>query len=179
MIFTETPLAGAYLIDPEPIEDERGFFARAWCRRELEALGLETRVAQCSISYNRRRGTLRGMHYQAAPFEEVKVVRCIRGSIFDAIIDLRPGSPTFGRHFAVELGAEDRRALYVPRGFAHGFQALEDATEVHYQISEFHSPEHARGVRWNDPAFGIRWPIPDPVILDRDAAYPDFDGRPR
>jgi dTDP-4-dehydrorhamnose 3,5-epimerase len=179
VILTETPLAGAYLIDPEPVEDERGFFARAWCRRELEALGLETRVAQCSLSYNRRRGTLRGMHYQAAPFEEVKVVRCVRGRIFDAIVDLRAGSPTFGRHFAVELSAEERRALYVPRGCAHGFQALEDASEVYYQISEFHAPDHARGVRWNDPAFGIRWPIPEPVLLGRDAAYPDFDGLPR
>lgn len=176
MIFTELPLRGAYLIEPEPLDDERGFFARTWCRREFEARGLETVVAQSSISYNRRRGTLRGMHFQVAPHEETKIVRCTRGAIHDVIIDLRIDSPTFMKHVAVELSAENRAMLYVPKGFAHGFQTLTDDTEIFYQISEFHSPEHARGVRWNDPIFGIRWPIDDPIILGRDDSYPDFRG---
>jgi dTDP-4-dehydrorhamnose 3,5-epimerase len=176
VIFIEAPLEGAFVIEPEPHSDERGFFARTWCRREFEARGLETRVAQCSISVSLRAGTLRGMHYQAAPYEEVKLVRCTRGAIFDVIIDLRPASPTFARHYPVILSASNRRMLYVPRGVAHGFQTLEDNTEVAYQMSEFHQPDYARGVRWNDPAFGIEWPAAaERTIARRDEGYPDFD----
>ena len=174
MIFTETPLRGAFVIEPEPLEDARGLFARTWCRREFEAHGLETRIAQCSTSFNKRKGTLRGMHYQVPPAAETKIVRCTRGSMYDVIIDLCPESPTFTRHFTVVLTAENRKMLYVPTGFAHGFQTLDDDTEVLYQISEFYSPDHSRGVRWDDPAFGIRWPDDDRTIVERDLAYPDF-----
>jgi dTDP-4-dehydrorhamnose 3,5-epimerase len=172
--FTATPLAGAWLIAVEPQEDERGSFARVWCAREFGAQGLDTRLVQASVSLNRRRGTLRGMHWQASPHEETKLVRCTRGAIHDVIIDLRPDSPTFTRHFAAELTADNRLALYVPQGLAHGFQTLADETEVLYQMSAFHVPEAGRGVRWNDPAFGIRWPIAPPVLNQRDATYPDF-----
>ncbi len=175
MIFAPTPLAGAYVVEPEPREDARGLFARTWCERELAAQGLETRIAQCSASFNKRKGTLRGMHYQIPPFAETKIVRCTRGALYDVIIDLRPDSPTFTRHFAAVLSADDRKMMYVPRGFAHGFQTLEDATEVFYQISEFYSADHARGVRWDDPAFAIRWPDDERTIVDRDRTYPDFD----
>lgn len=175
MIFTELDLPGAYVIDLEPHRDERGFFARTWCRREFWDHGLETRIAQCNLSYNRRRGTLRGMHYQAPPHGEAKLVRCVRGALLDVIVDLRPESDTYGSHEAVELSAENRRALYVPRGFAHGFQALEDDTEILYQMSEFHAPEHARGYRYDDPAFGIEWPVEPPVVKDRDLEWPAFD----
>ena len=174
MIFTPTPLPGAIIVEPEPHEDARGLFARTWCRQEFEAHGLETRLAQCSTSFNKRKGTLRGMHYQAAPMAETKLVRCTRGAIFDVIIDLRPDSPTFTRHVAVTLTAENRTALYVPVGFAHGFQTLADDTEVFYQISELYSAEHARGVRWNDPAFAIAWPEDERIITERDRTYPDF-----
>jgi dTDP-4-dehydrorhamnose 3,5-epimerase len=174
MIFVETPLKGAFVIEPEPIEDERGLFARTWCRRELEARGLDTRIAQCNTSFNKRKGTLRGMHYQVPPAAETKHVRCIRGSLYDVIIDLRPSSPTVGRYFAVTLTAENRKSLYVPAGFAHGFQTLEDGTEVFYQMSVPYSAANARGVRWDDPAFGIRWPDDDRTILERDRKYPDF-----
>jgi dTDP-4-dehydrorhamnose 3,5-epimerase len=174
MIFTETSLPGAFVIDPEPLEDTRGLFARTWCRREFEARGLETRIVQCSTSFNKTKGTLRGMHFQAPPFAETKIVRCTRGSMYDVIIDLRRGSPTFTRHLGVILTAENRKILYVPTGFAHGFQTLEDDTEVFYQISEFYSPDHSRGVRWDDPAFGIRWPDDERTIVDRDRTYPDF-----
>jgi dTDP-4-dehydrorhamnose 3,5-epimerase len=178
VIFTPTALEGAFVIEPEPAADARGLFARTWCRRELEARGLEPAVAQCSTSFNKRKGTLRGMHYQAAPFAETKIVRCTRGSIHDVIIDLRPASPTFTRHVAVVLTAEDRKALYIPAGFAHGFQTLEDDTEVLYQISEFYSPEHSRGVRWDDPAFQIAWPPDDRTMSERDRSYPDLRSRP-
>jgi dTDP-4-dehydrorhamnose 3,5-epimerase len=171
VIFTPTRLAGAWIVAPEPQADQRGFFARTWCGREFEARGLETRVAQVSVSYTARRGTLRGMHYQAALYEEVKLVRCIRGSIYDVIIDLRPDSPTYCEHVAVVLSDWNRLALYVPKGFAHGFQTLADDSEVWYQISEFQSPDHARGVRWDDPAFSIDWPIVPPIILRRDNEY--------
>jgi dTDP-4-dehydrorhamnose 3,5-epimerase len=173
VIFTETPLPGAWLIDPERLEDHRGFFARTWCRREFESHGLSAHLVQCNISFNKRRGTLRGMHYQADPHQEDKLVRCTSGAVYDVIIDLRPHSPTFLRHFAVVLTAESRRMLYVPRGVAHGFQTLVDDTEVFYQMSEFHAPGAARGVRWNDPAFDIRWPIAGPILSERDRAYPD------
>ena len=178
MIFTPTPLAGAFVIEPEPIPDARGLFARTWCQRELEAHGLESRSAQCSTSFNKRKGTLRGMHYQAAPFAETKIVRCTRGAMYDVIVDLRPVSATFTRHFGAILTADNRKAMYIPKGFAHGFQTLEDDTEVLYQISEFYSPEHSRGVRWNDPAFGIAWPPDELTLSDRDRAYPDFRPRP-
>jgi dTDP-4-dehydrorhamnose 3,5-epimerase len=174
VIFTETPLRGAFVIEPEPVEDARGLFARTWCRREFEARSLETRIAQCSTSFNKRKGTLRGMHYQASPAAETKIVRCTRGSLFDVIIDLRHDSPTFTRHFAAVLSADNRYMLYVPVGFAHGFQTLEDDTEVFYQISEFYSPEHARGVRWNDSIFGVSWPDDARTIVERDRSYPDF-----
>lgn len=174
MIFTLTPLAGAFVIEPEPREDWRGLFARTWCQRELAARGLDARIAQCGTSFNTRKGTLRGMHYQAAPLTETKLVRCTRGSIFDVILDLRPGSPTFTRSFGTVLSADNRKAMYVPVGFAHGFQTLEDDTEVFYQISEFYSEEHSRGVRWDDPAFGIVWPTDERRIVERDRSYPDF-----
>jgi dTDP-4-dehydrorhamnose 3,5-epimerase len=174
MRFTETPLAGAYVVDVEPHADERGVFARTFCADEFAAHGLDARVAQASISFNRRAGTLRGLHYQAAPHGEAKLIRCTAGAIFDVIVDLRPDSPTYTRHFAVTLTAADRRALYVPVGFAHGFQTLVDGTEVLYQMS--HPYTVTRGVRWNDPAFGIEWPdVPERVMNDRDRAYPDFD----
>jgi dTDP-4-dehydrorhamnose 3,5-epimerase len=176
MIFRETKLKGAYIVDIERREDDRGFFARTWCLREFEAHGLNSRLAQCSISFNAKRGTLRGMHYQVKPFEEAKLVRCTMGSLCDVIVDLRPDSPTFKNHLSVVLTAENRTMLYVPEGFAHGFLTLEDETEVHYQISEFHAPGHARGFRWNDPAFGIAWPADEKVISERDLNYPDFNG---
>jgi dTDP-4-dehydrorhamnose 3,5-epimerase len=172
--FTETPLAGAYVIDIEPHADERGFFARTWCREEVGALGLNADVAQCSTSYNKRRGTLRGMHYQARPYAECKFVRCIRGSIYDVILDLRPSSPTYQEWFGVELTADNRRGLYIPEDLAHGFQTLADDTEVYYQISAFYRPDYSRGVRWNDPAFGIRWPLAERVMSERDLSFPDF-----
>ncbi|HEX6040824.1 dTDP-4-dehydrorhamnose 3,5-epimerase [Longimicrobium sp.] len=176
MIFVPTLLDGAWVVEPEPVEDERGFFARTWCADEFRARGLDPALAQCSVSFNRRRGTLRGMHFQAAPHAEAKLVRCTRGALWDVVVDLRPGSPTFTRWFGVELTADNHRALYVPQGFAHGFQTLADDTEVFYQISVPYAPGAGRGVRWDDPAFGIRWPHADARILsDRDRAYPDFD----
>lgn len=175
MIFRATRLAGAYVIEPERIEDERGFFARTFCAREFQAHGLNTHFAQCSTSFNKAKGTLRGMHYQAAPHQEAKLIRCTRGSIFDVIIDLRPQTPTFKQHVSVELSAANRIMLYVPEGFAHGFQTLEDDSEVFYQISEFFAPDCARGVRWNDPAFGIQWPEAVRTISRRDRQYPDFN----
>lgn len=174
MRFTETTLAGAWVIDIEPREDERGFFARSWCREEFVRQGLDPRLVQCNISYNTRRGTLRGMHRQLAPHEEVKVVRCTRGAIHDVLLDLRPDSKTFCRWVAVELTEENRRMLYVPEGVAHGFQTLVDGTELFYQMSETYHGDLASGVRWDDPRFGITWPIADPIISERDASFPDF-----
>jgi len=174
VIFIEIQLKGAYIIEPEKLEDERGFFARSWCEREFAAHNLNPRTVQCNISFNSKKGTLRGMHYQAAPRAEAKLVRCTRGAIYDVIIDLRPKSPTFKQHVAEVLTVDDHKMLYIPEGFAHGFQTLEDNAEVFYQISEFHAPECARGVRWNDPAFAIEWPISAPIMLKRDRNYPDF-----
>jgi dTDP-4-dehydrorhamnose 3,5-epimerase len=175
LIFYKLKLEGAYRIDLEPREDERGFFARAWCQQEFAEHGLETRIVQSNLSYNRYKGTLRGMHYQAPPHEEVKLVRCIRGSILDVIIDLRPDSPTYLQWVGVELTAANRQMLYVPRGFAHGFQTLEDDTEVFYHVSEFYHPEAERGVRWNDPQFGIQWPAVEKRILSpKDQNWPDY-----
>lgn len=175
MIFTETELKGAFIIEIDPHEDERGFFARSWCENEFKEHGLNPRLAQCNISFNKKRGTLRGMHYQAEPYPEAKLVRCTMGAIYDVIIDLRKDSPTFKRWAAVELTAQNRRALYVPEGFAHGFQTLEDNTEVFYQMSEFYHPECARGVRWDDPAFGVEWRLPVSGSSLRDHLYPMFD----
>lgn len=174
MIFRETPLAGAWLLEPERIEDERGFFARTYCRSDFEARGLDPAITQCSVSYNHRRGTLRGLHFQIAPHEEVKLVRVTQGKIWDVIVDLRPESPTFRKHFSVVLSAERRNELYIPKGVAHGFQTLEDGAEVYYQISEFYVPESARGYRWDDPAFAIPWPEPVTVISERDRELPFF-----
>ena len=174
MIFTETKLKGAFTIEPERLEDDRGFFARMWCQQEFEAHGLDPRLVQCNISFNKRRGTLRGMHYQVAPHEEAKLVRCTMGTVYDVIIDLRSDSPTFKQWVAVELTADNRRMLYIPEGFAHGFQTLEDNTEVFYQMSEFYHPECARGVRWDDPSFGIVWPIVPQCISQQDMSYPSM-----
>jgi len=174
MLFKETSLEGALIVEPERLPDERGFFARTWDEREFQARGLNQRLVQCSISFNNKKGTLRGMHYQAKPHEEAKLVRCTMGEIYDVIIDLRHDSPTFKKWMAMELTADDRRMVYIPEGFAHGFLTLKDRTEVLYQMSEFHVPASARGVRWNDPAFGIRWPPAVKVLSDRDKNYPDF-----
>ncbi len=175
MKFTETPLKGAFVIDIEPVEDERGMFARTWCEEEFRKHGLNTSIKQCNVSLNRRRGTLRGMHFQRPPHGEVKLIRCTRGAIHDVIIDLRPESPTFRQSFAIRLTERNHTMLYVPEGFAHGFQTLEDHSEVFYQMSAFYHPAAAAGVRWNDPAFGIRWPeAEERIISDRDARYPDF-----
>jgi dTDP-4-dehydrorhamnose 3,5-epimerase len=172
MRFTPTPLSGACVIDIEPKADERGFFARAFCRAEFLAHGLNPTLDQCSISFNHRRGTLRGMHYQAPPHDEDKLVRCTAGAIYDVIVDIRAGSPTRGKCFGVELSAANRRQLFIPKGFAHGFLTLSDAAEVFYQISVPFQPTGARGIRWNDPAIDIAWPFAPTVISPRDAALP-------
>lgn len=174
MIFTETKLKGSYVIEPEMQEDERGFFARTFCQEEFRARRLNPRVVPCSVSFNKKEGTLRGMHFQVAPYAEAKWVRCARGAIYNVIIDLRVDSPTFKQWVALELTADNRRMLYVAEGFVHGFQTLEDNTEVFYQTSEFYHPECARGVRWNDPTFGIQWPLETRTISPRDQGYPDF-----
>jgi dTDP-4-dehydrorhamnose 3,5-epimerase len=174
MIFAETKLKGAFIIQPEKLEDERGFFARTWCKRELEAHGLNPNLVQCNISFNKKGATLRGMHHQAAPHEEAKLVRCTMGAIYDVIIDLRPDSRTFKQWISVELTAENRKMIYIPEGFSHGFMTLDDNTEVFYQMSEFYAPDCARGVRWNDPAFDIVWPGDVTVISEKDNQYPDF-----
>lgn len=173
MIFRPLPLGGAYVVELEPFADERGFFARTFCRDAFRERGLATDYPQSSVSFNARRGTLRGMHFQAAPHAEAKLVRCTRGQLYDVIVDLRRESPTYCRWEGVELDAARRNALYVPEGFAHGFISLEDETEVFYQISHAYHPESARGVRWDDPAFGIRWPAAPSVISERDRGYPD------
>lgn len=174
MRLVPTPLAGAFVIELEPRADERGFFARAFDRDVFAAHGLDGAVAQCNVSVNERRGTLRGMHYQVEPHAEVKVVRCTAGAVHDVIVDLRADSPTRAKWFAIELSAANHRALYVPKGFAHGYQTLADGAEVFYQVSSAYSPEHERGVRWNDPAFAIAWPIAEPIISAKDASLPDY-----
>ncbi len=175
MRFVPTDIPGSWLIEQERHDDERGYFARTWCTLEFAEHGLETRLVQCSVSFNQRRGTLRGLHFQAPPLAEVKLVRCTRGAIFDVAVDLRPDSSTFRRWVGVELTQENGRAIYIPRGFAHGFLTLADATEVSYQMSELYSPEQVRGVRWDDPFFGVRWLGPVEVIAPRDRDYPDVD----
>lgn len=174
MLFQPTSLAGAYVIDLHKLEDERGFFARSWCVQEFAEHGLETRLVQCNVSLSKVQGTVRGMHYQAEPFAETKLVRCTRGAIYDVIVDLRPASPTFLHWFGVTLSAENRTMLYVPQGFAHGFQTLADQTEVFYQMSEFYAPEAARGLRWDDPKVQVQWPLPITVMALKDQSYPDF-----
>ena len=175
MRFLETPLAGVWVVEPDRLTDERGYFARTFCEGAFAERGLATHWVQCNTSYNRHRGTLRGMHYQAAPHGEAKLIRCTRGALFDVVVDLRANSPTRGRWFGVELSAETGRMLYVPEGLAHGFQTLEDATEVFYQMSHAYVPEAARGVRWDDPAFAIAWPESGArVISERDRTYPDW-----
>lgn len=174
MKFTETPLAGAYVIELEPRQDERGFFARAFCQNELAQHGLPADIRQANLSYNVSKGTLRGMHYQKPPHAEDKMVRCIEGAIYDVIIDLRPGSPTLHRWFGVELSAANRTMLYVPKGFAHGYQALTDGAEVLYLVTEFYMPAHEAAIRWDDPRFGIRWPLPDPILSPKDAVHADY-----
>jgi dTDP-4-dehydrorhamnose 3,5-epimerase len=174
MIVTETKLKGAYLIDLERISDERGFFARRWCAREFALHGLNPTVVQVNIGHSTKRGTVRGMHFQVAPNAEVKLVYCSRGALYDVIIDLREGSPTRGQWFSVELTAENGRMLYVPEGFAHGYQTLEDETDLVYQTSQFYVKESATGVRFNDPAFGIVWPLPVSIISRGDQCWPDY-----
>ena len=174
MKISPTAIAGAKLVELERHEDERGFFARSYCAREFEAAGLAACAAQCNVSFNRSRGTLRGMHFQRAPHAEAKLVRCTRGSIYDVIVDLRKDSPSYLKWFAATLSADNHRALFIPEGVAHGFQALEDSAEVFYQMSAFYHPDAAAGVRWNDPAFRIEWPVAPPIVSARDAGYPDF-----
>ena len=175
MRFTAAPLAGVCLVDLERTADERGFFARSFCADEFARAGLAASMSQCSVSFNARRGTLRGLHFQAAPHDEEKLVRCTHGALWDVVVDVRAGSPTFGRWYGEELTAENRRALYIPKGFAHGFVTLADATEVFYMISVPYAPGSARGIRWNDPALAIDWPVAPTVISARDAGYPPFE----
>jgi len=174
MIFTETKIQMAYIIDLERREDHRGFFARSWCQKEFESHALNPCTAQINVGFNKRKGTLRGMHFQLSPYQEVKVVRCTMGAVYDVIIDLRPASSTHKQWFGVELTADNRRMLYIPEGCAHGYQTLIDNTEIYYQTSQFYAPEHAIGVRYNDPAFGIDWPVAVEVISDADRSWPDY-----
>lgn len=175
MIFTETKLKGAFILDLELRADDRGAFARTFCMKEFEEHGLKPTVAQCNLSFNYKAGTLRGMHYQTPPAAETKLVRCTKGAIYDVIIDMRPNSPTYMQHIGVELTADNRRALYVPELFAHGYQALTDGAEVVYQVGEFYTPGYERGIRYDDPAFGIEWPMPVTVISEKDAAWAPFE----
>ncbi len=175
MRFNETKLSGVFEISLEPMKDERGFFARTWCQQEFEQHGLSSVVRQCSLSFNEKKGTLRGVHFQAEPYPEDKIVRCVRGAIYDVVVDLRAGSPTFKKWIGVFLTAENRHMVYVPRGCGHGLLTLEDQTEVHYQMSEFYHSELSRGFRWNDPAFQIEWPDQPVIMSERDRSYPDFE----
>ncbi|TWT44059.1 dTDP-4-dehydrorhamnose 3,5-epimerase [Phycisphaerae bacterium RAS1] len=175
MIFHRTPLSGAYVIEPEKKGDERGFFARAFCQKEFAAHDLVTSFVQVNNSLSAQKGTLRGMHYQLPPHAETKLVRCIRGSLYDLILDLRPGSPTFGQSFGAEISAENRLMMYVPKGFGHGFMTLTDNTEAFYFVDDFYAPEQERGVRWNDPKFKLQWPLEPTVLSDKDRAHRDFD----
>jgi len=174
MKFTESSLKDAYVIELEPKCDARGMFSRAFCQQEFHAHGLNTNIVQCNLSHSLLRGTLRGMHYQLPPFAEAKLVRCIRGAAYDVILDIRPTSSTYLKWFGAELTATNRSMMYVPEGFAHGYQTLSDDSEVFYMVSQVYAPDHERGVRWNDPVFGIEWPIPNPILSPRDASHPDF-----
>jgi len=174
MIFCKLSLKDAHIVEIEKLSDNRGFFARSWCQKEFDRHGLISTVVQANISWNKKRGTLRGMHYQIPPYEEVKLVRCSRGSIYDVIIDLRKDSPSYMQWLGVELTADDYKLLYVPGGFAHGFQTLKDDTEVVYQVSQFYTPGAEAGLRWDDPAFNIKWPLEVQVISDKDRDWPDY-----
>lgn len=174
MIFSETQLQGAFIIDLEQRSDDRGFFARTFCAEEFQTHGLKPTVAQCNLSFNHKAGTLRGMHYQILPAAETKLVRCTRGAIYDVIIDLRPGSPTYRQHIGVELTEENRRSLYIPELFAHGYQTLTDNTEVVYQVGEFYTPGYERGIRYDDPTFNIEWLLPVTVISEKDRNWAPF-----
>jgi len=174
MIFTETKIKGAYIIEPELLIDERGFFARSFCKEEFQRFGLETGIVQCNISYNKKKGTLRGMHYQIPPFEEAKFVTCTKGSIYDVVVDLREDSPTYYQYVATELSEKNFKMMYVPRGCAHGFLTLEDDTFVYYQMTGLFHPEYSRGLRWDDPAIGINWPVPPTIISEKDQGYMDL-----
>ena len=176
MIFTETKLQGVYIIDLKKIEDDRGFFARAYCQKEFAEHGIELNWAQANLANSKERGTLRGLHYQKTPFAEAKLMRCIRGAIYDVIVDLRPDSPSYMQWLGVELTAENRRALFIPEGFAHGYLVLEDDSDTFYPTSQFYTPEAEAGVRWNDPAFGIEWPFTnDLIITEKDQSWPDYE----
>jgi dTDP-4-dehydrorhamnose 3,5-epimerase len=175
MIFRETELRGPFIIELERLEDQRGFFARGWCKKEFYSHGLELNLVQANISKNNKTGTLRGLHYQVPPYEEAKLIRCIRGSIYDVIVDLRPSSPTYKQWLGVGLTADNYRMLYVPKGFAHGYQTLEDNTEVFYHVSEYYTPTAERGVLYNDPAFTISWPLEVQVISDKDKSWPTYE----
>jgi len=177
MLFSEVPLADAWVIDIEPVGDQRGFFSRVWCKREFEKLGLKTDLAQANVAFNEKKGTLRGMHFQCAPYQEVKVVRCTRGAIYDVIVDIRKNSATYGKWYGVELTQENSRMLYVPEGFAHGYQTLVDKSEIFYMVSEYYTPGSEGGLRWDDPRFGIEWPEEaHRLISDKDKNWLDFSG---
>jgi dTDP-4-dehydrorhamnose 3,5-epimerase len=175
--FIKTEINGVYLIEPDLLSDDRGFFARTWCEDEFQAAGLNAHLVQCNISFNKKRGTIRGMHYQTEPYSETKVIRCTMGAIYDVALDLRPTSPTRHRWIAVRLNAGNHRMIYIPEGVSHGFQTLQDNTEVFYQMSEKYRPECSRGVRWDDPAFGIRWPFEVSSISKKDSSYPYVEGQ--
>ena len=175
LIFKQTPLAGLYVVEPEILTDDRGLFARTYCEREFSSQGLSLRIVQCNVSSNRLKGTLRGLHYQKDPHGEVKLVTCTRGAIYDVAVDLRRASPTFAKWFGIVLSAENRLMLYVPEGFAHGFQTITDDVELFYQMSQFYVSEAAAGVRWNDPQIGLKWPFPDPILSPRDRSLPLLD----
>lgn len=174
MLFEETPLAGAYIISLQPVQDDRGYFARSFCREEMGKRGLECDFVQGNISYNQKKGTLRGLHYQLPPHEEVKIVSCRRGVIYDVIVDIRSHSSTYGQWIGRELSAQNGQAFYIPRGFAHGFQTLADETEVHYLMGNYYHPSSARGIRWNDTKLGIKWPYSDIIMSERDMQFPEF-----
>jgi len=174
MIFIETNLLDAYIIEIEKREDERGFFARAWCKKEFEGHGINSDWVQANLGFSKKRGTLRGLHYQIVPYQEAKLMRCIKGAIFDVIIDVRPESPTYKRWLGVELTADNHKMLYIPAGFAHGYLSLVDNIETFYQVSQFYTPGAEQGIRWNDPAFGIEWPLEAQVISDKDKSWPDY-----
>ncbi len=175
MIFTETKLKGAFIIEIKKLEDERGFFGRAWCHNEFKEHGLNPNICQINTSYTKKKGTIRGLHYQVDPYQETKFIRCTRGRIFDVIIDLRPGSPTFMQWIGNELSSDSYKMVYVPEYFAHGILSLEDNSEVYYPVSQFYTPGAERGIRWNDPAFNIQWPVKVEIVSEKDNSHPDFD----
>jgi len=174
MIFSDTNLIDAVIIEIEKHQDDRGFFGRTWDEKIFKKKGMATKIAQCSMSFNLKKRTLRGMHFQKKPFQEEKIVSCTKGCIFDVIIDLRPDSKTYKQWHGIELKSDEHKSIYIPKGFAHGFQSLEDNTEVYYQISEFYSPTHSTGIRWNDPLFGIKWPLNNPIISEKDLGWSNF-----